>query len=98
MPEQLWKEVRVRSTGEGSGKPLQYSCLENPMDSMKTQNSLGKQVPNMLLEISGEITPERMKGWSQTKNNTQLWIRLVIEARSDGVKSNIAQEPGRLGP
>ena len=23
----------------------------------------------MLLEISGEITPERMKGWSQSKNN-----------------------------
>ena len=27
-----------------------------------------------LLEISGEITPERMKGWSQSKNNTQLWM------------------------
>ena len=26
-------------------------------------------MPNMLLEISGEITPERMKGWSQSKNN-----------------------------
>ena len=25
------------STGEGNGKPLQYSCLENPMDSMKRQ-------------------------------------------------------------
>ena len=37
----------------------------------------------MLLEISGEITPERMKGWSQSKNNTQLWMWLVIEARSD---------------
>ena len=24
-------------------------------------------MPNMLLEISGEITPERMKGWSQSK-------------------------------
>ena len=35
----------------------------------------------MLLEISGEITPERMKGWSQSKNNTQLWMGLVIEAR-----------------
>ena len=23
------------STGEGNGKPLQYSCLENPMNSMK---------------------------------------------------------------
>ena len=26
------------STGEENGKPLQYSCLENPMNSMKKQN------------------------------------------------------------
>ena len=25
------------STGEGNGKPLQYSCLENPMNSTKRQ-------------------------------------------------------------
>ena len=25
------------STGEGNGKPLQYSCLENPMNCMKRQ-------------------------------------------------------------
>ena len=36
------------------------------------------------------ITPERMKGWSQSKNNTQLWMGLVIEARFDAIKSNIA--------
>ena len=29
---------RMCSTGEGNGKPLQYSCLENPMDSTKRQN------------------------------------------------------------
>ena len=29
---------RMWSTGEGNGKPLQYSCLENPMNSMKRQN------------------------------------------------------------
>ena len=72
---------RMWSTGEGNGKPLQYSFLENPMNSMKRQNDriLKEElprsvVPNMLLEISGEITPERMKGWSQSKNNTQLWM------------------------
>ena len=48
------------------------------------------KVPNRLLEIIGEITPERMKGWSQSKNNIQLWMCLVIEARSDAVKGNIA--------
>ena len=25
------------STGEGNGKPLQYSCLEKPMNSMQRQ-------------------------------------------------------------
>ena len=54
---------RTWSTGEGNGKPLQYSCLENPMDSMKRQNDriLKEKLPrsvgaNMLLEITGEIT------------------------------------------
>ena len=28
---------RMWSTGERNGKPLQYSCLENPMNSMKRQ-------------------------------------------------------------
>jgi len=28
---------RMWSTGEENGKPLQYSCLENPMNSMKKQ-------------------------------------------------------------
>ena len=29
---------KMWSTGEGNSKPLQYSCLENPMNSMKRQN------------------------------------------------------------
>ena len=29
---------RMWSTGEGNGKPLQYSCLEIPMNSVKRQN------------------------------------------------------------
>ena len=28
----------MSSTGEGNGKPLQYSCLENPMNTMKRQD------------------------------------------------------------
>ena len=28
---------RMWPTGEGNGKPLMYSCLENPMNSMKRQ-------------------------------------------------------------
>ena len=29
---------RMWCTGEGNGKPLQYSCLENPINRMKRQN------------------------------------------------------------
>ena len=38
------------STGEGNGKPLQYSCLENPMNSMKRQKdrSLKDKIPTSL--------------------------------------------------
>ena len=28
------------STGKGNDKPLQYSCLENPMNSMKKQKDI----------------------------------------------------------
>ena len=33
----MGRSDRMRSTGEGNGKPLQYSCLKNPMNSMKRQ-------------------------------------------------------------
>ena len=91
------RSERMWSTGEGNGKPIQYSCLENPVNSMKRQKDRTlkdelprSEVPSMLLEICGEITPERMNGWSQSKNNIQLWMGLVTDARSDVVKSNIA--------
>ena len=72
---------KTQSTGEGNGKPLQYSCLENPINSVKRQDDkiLKGELPelvgaHMLLEISGEITPERMKRETQSKNNAQLWM------------------------
>ena len=48
MPHRATQDGRVmvessdktRSTGEGNGKPLQYSCLENPMNSMKRQKDM----------------------------------------------------------
>ena len=55
-----WSD-RMWSTGEGNGKPLQYSCLENSMNSMKRQNDriLKEELPRSVgaqyvLEISGE--------------------------------------------
>ena len=37
-PVVVERSDRMWSTGEGNGKPLEYSCLENPMNSMKRQN------------------------------------------------------------
>ena len=38
------------STGEGNGKPLHYSCLENPMNSMKGQKdrTLKDELPKLV--------------------------------------------------
>ena len=47
-------------------------------------------MPNMLLEKSGEIDPERMKMLSQSENNIQLWMCLVMEVKSNVIKKNIA--------
>ena len=72
---------KMWSTGEGNGKPLQYSCLKNPRNSVKRQKdrTLKGEFPKsasakMLLEKGGEITPERMKRRGQSENNTQLWM------------------------
>ena len=69
------------STGEGNGKPLQYSYLENLMNSMKRQKdkTLKEELPRSVSAqyATGEeyeITPERMKRWSQSENNAQLWM------------------------
>ena len=45
----------------------------------------------MLLKISREITSERMKRWSQSKNNIQLWMGLVMEVKSYAVYCPIEQ-------
>ena len=72
---------KIWSTGKGNGKPLQYSCLENPMNVKKRQKNrtLKDELPRSVgaqyvLEISGEIISERMKRWNQSKNSTQLWM------------------------
>jgi len=71
---------RMWSTGEGNGKPLQYSCLENPMNSMKRQKDriLKDELPR---SVGAQYTTgdqwrsnSIMKGRSQSKNNTHLWM------------------------
>ena len=53
---------RMWSTGEGNGKPLQYTCLENPMNSMKRQNErILKE------ELPGRLVPSKLTGKSVVK-------------------------------
>ena len=72
---------RMWSTGEGNGKPLQYSCLENPMNSMKRQNDriLKEELPRSVgaQYATGDQwrnNSRKNEAWSQSKNNTQLWM------------------------
>ena len=85
---------RIWSTGEGNGKPLQYSCLENPMNSMKRQKDR-----TLKEELPGSVGTQYSTGdqWRNNsrkneeiepkKNNTQLWMELMIEARSNAVRT-----------
>ena len=50
------------------------NILKMQKDRMLKDELLRSVGAQYALEISGEITPERMKGWSQSKNNTQLWM------------------------
>ena len=91
------KSDRMWSTGEGNGKPLQYFCLENPMNSMKRQNDriLKEELPRLVgaQYATGDQwrnNSRKNEEMSQSKNSTQLWMRLVKEVKSDAVKSNIA--------
>ena len=72
---------KMWSTGEENGKPLQYSCLENPMNSMNRQNDriLKEELP---WAVSGQYATgdqwrnnsRKNKRMESKKNNTQLWM------------------------
>ena len=86
---------KMWSPGGGNDKPLQYSCLKNPMNSMKRQKdgTPGQLVSNILLRKSGGqllIAPEKMKPLAQSGNDAKLWMCLVVKIKSDAVKNNIA--------
>ena len=59
------KSERMWSTGEWNGKPLQYSCLENPMNNMKRQND---RIPKE--ELSRSLGAQYATG-DQWKNNSR---------------------------
>ena len=56
---------RMWSTREGNGKPLQYSCLENPMNSMNRQND---RIPKE--ELPRSVAAQYATG-DQWRNNSR---------------------------
>ena len=56
---------RMLSTGEGNGKPVQYSCLENLMNSMKRQND------RILKEELPRVVDAQYATGDQWKNNSR---------------------------
>ena len=83
----------MSSTGEGNGKPFQYSYLENPMNSVKMQKdrTLKEEFPRSV----GAQYATGDQGRNNSRKNEgmepkQKQYPAVIAARSNAVKSNIA--------
>ena len=88
---------KMWSTGEMNGKPLQYSCLKHPMNSMKRQKdrTLKDELPRLVgaQYATGDQRRDNSRMNEETepkKNNTQLWKLLVMDVKSNAVKNNIA--------
>ena len=68
-------------TGKGNGKPLQYSFLENSMNSMKRQNdrTLKDELPKSVgaQYATGDqwrSNSRKNEGMEPKENNTQFWV------------------------
>ena len=79
---------RMRSTGEGNSKPLQYSCLENPMNSMKRQNDriLKEELPRSL--GAQYATGDKWRNNSRKNEGTEPKQKQypVVDVTGDGSK------------
>ena len=87
------------STGEGNGKPLQYSCLENPMNSMKRQKC--RTLKNELPRLVGAqyATGDQWKNAS-TKNEgmePKQKQHPVVDVTGDGSKVWCCKEQHCIG-
>ena len=79
---------RMWSTGEGNGKPLQYSCLENPMNSMKRQKD--RTLKDELLRSVGAqyATGDQWRNNSRKNEETETKQKQhpVVDVTGDGSK------------
>ena len=76
---------RMWSTGEGNGKPLQYSCLETPMISMKRQKdrTLNDELPRSV--GAQYATGEEWKNNSRKNEGVEPKLKHpVVDVTGDG--------------
>ena len=79
------------STGGGNGKPLQYSCCENHMNSMKRQEDMTLEYESLRWKVSNTLlgksrrqlltASERMKQLGQSRDDAQLRMCLVVKVQ-----------------
>ena len=79
---------KMWSTGEGNGKPLQYSCLENPMNGMKRQKdrTLKDELPRLV--GTQYVTGDQWRNNSRKNEETEARPKQhpVVDMTGDGSK------------
>ena len=87
------------STGEGNGKPLQYSCLENPMNSMKRQKgvTLKDELPRSV--GAQYATGDQWRNNSRKNEETEPTQKQypVVDVTGDGSKVQCYKEQYCIG-
>ena len=87
------------STGEGNGKPLQYSCLENPMNSMKKQND--RTLKDELSRSAGAQYATGDQWRNNSRKNTETEPKQkqppVVDETGDGSKVWCCKEQYCIG-
>ena len=76
------------TTGEGNGKPLQYSCLENPMISMKRQKdrTLKDELPRLIGAQYATGDQGRTNSIKNEEMEPKQKQHLVMDVTGDGSK------------
>ena len=78
------------STGEGNDKPLQYSCLENSMDSMKRQND--RRLKDEFPRLVGTLYAIGDQWKNNSRKNEEMEPKQkqhpVVDVTGDGSKSH----------
>ena len=82
------------STGEGNGKPLQYSCLKNPMNSMKRQNDriLKEELPRSVGAQYATGNQWRINSKKNEETEPKQKQHPVVDVTGDGSKVQCYKE------